>query len=185
MTLPPPSRSAAGGGMRGLAILAILMLTACGPEQAQVESAQANNVGAPVANAPILHESVGQQQLPPSQDEATQGNAATSPAPHPQTPQPERYRALGTEPFWAVTVKGSTAILERPDKPPASFAVSRNDDGRAVRFLGEGFTMTVAEGPCSDGMSDAIWSDQVSVAFGEGTLKGCGSDRHDPQDAPL
>lgn len=185
MTLPPPSRPAAGGGMRGLAIFAILLLSACGPEQAQVESAQADNADAPVANAPILNQSVGNQQLPPKPVETAQDGETASPAPHPQTPQPERYRALGTEPFWAVTVKGSTAILERPDKPPASFAVSRNDDGRAVRFLGEGFTMTVAEGPCSDGMSDAIWSDQVSVAFGEGTLKGCGGDRHDPQDAPL
>lgn len=37
--------------------------------------------------------------------------------------------------------------------------------------------MTVAPGPCSDGMSDAIWSDRVQIAFAEGTLKGCGGDR--------
>ncbi len=183
MTLPPPSRPAQSGGMRGLAILAILLLTACGPEQAQVENVREDNAAAPVAGAPILNQIVGNQQQ--QQAETAQGNETAPPALRTQTPQPSRYRALGTEPFWAVTVKGSTAILERPDKPPASFTVSRNDDGRAVRFLGEGFTMTVVEGPCSDGMSDAIWSDQVAIAFGEGTLKGCGGDRQDAQDAPL
>jgi uncharacterized membrane protein len=89
------------------------------------------------------------------------------------------YRAIGTEPFWAVTVKGSTAVLERPDRAPVRYAISRNDDPRAVRFLGEGFSMTVTEGPCSDGMSDAVWSDRVAVAFGEGTLNGCGGLRDD------
>ncbi|NYI22787.1 putative membrane protein [Sphingobium francense] len=91
----------------------------------------------------------------------------------------EDYRAIGTEPFWAVTVKGSTAVLERPDKAPVRYAITRNDDKRALRFLGEGFSMTVTEGPCSDGMSDALWSDRVAVAFGEGTLNGCGGLRDD------
>ena len=89
------------------------------------------------------------------------------------------YRAIGTESFWAVTVKGSTATLERPDRAPLRYAVSRNDDKRAIRYLGDGFSMTVTEGPCSDGMSDAVWSERVAVAFGEGTLNGCGGLRDD------
>jgi uncharacterized membrane protein len=52
-------------------------------------------------------------------------------------------------------------------------------DDRAIRYLGDGFAMTATEGPCSDGMSDAIWSDRVQIAFGEGTLKGCGGIRED------
>lgn len=90
-----------------------------------------------------------------------------------------RYRALGTEPFWSVTVKGSVATLERPDKAPQHFSVSRTDDGRAVRYLADGFAMAVTEGPCSDGMSDAHWADSVALSFGEGTLKGCGGVRED------
>ncbi|MCI4590733.1 membrane-like protein [Sphingobium sp. BYY-5] len=97
---------------------------------------------------------------------------------------PPDYRAIGTEPFWAVTVRGSVATLERPDKASVRFAVSRNDDGRAIRYLGDGFSMTLTEGPCSDGMSDTIWSDRVQVAFGEGTLKGCGGERDDGGYAP-
>ena len=90
-----------------------------------------------------------------------------------------RYRAVGTEPFWAVTVKGSMMTLERPSHPPLSLAVARTDDGRAIRYLGDGFAMVVTEGPCSDGMSDAVWADRVSVSFGDGTLKGCGGVRED------
>ncbi|MEC3912891.1 membrane-like protein [Sphingobium sp. CR2-8] len=97
-------------------------------------------------------------------------------------PDADRYSAIGTEPFWAVTVEGSTVTLERPDKPPLRFAVTRSDDVRAIRYLGAGFTMTLTEGPCGDGMSDAIWSDRVAIAFGEGTLKGCGGLREDMRD---
>ncbi|HUD91895.1 MAG TPA: membrane-like protein [Sphingobium sp.] len=94
-------------------------------------------------------------------------------------PAPPDYRAIGTEPFWAVTVRGSTATLERPDKPSVRYAVSRHDDAKAIRYLGEGFALTASEGPCSDGMSDSIWSDRVQLSFGEGTLKGCGGERDD------
>ena len=181
MILASPLGLASDGGMRGAAILAMLLLTACGSEPAQVDVVREDNSSAPVASAPIVNQTVGNEQQ--QRAETAQGDGKTVPAPDPKAPQPERYRALGTEPFWAVTVKGTTAILERPDKQPASFAVSRTDESRSLRFQGNGFTMTVTDGPCSDGMSDAIWSDQVSVAFGEGTLKGCGGDRQDPDDA--
>ena len=45
--------------------------------------------------------------------------------------------------------------------------------------ISDGFTMTVSEGPCSDGMSDAIWSDRVQIAFAQGVYKGCGGDREE------
>lgn len=95
----------------------------------------------------------------------------------PPRPAPPDYRAIGTEPFWAVTIRGATAILERPDKAPLRFAVRDHADDKAVRYQADGFAMTLTPGPCSDGMSDAIWSDRVQVAFGEGTLKGCGGER--------
>ena len=97
------------------------------------------------------------------------------------TPPPNRsepdYRAIGTEPFWAASIRGDKLVLERPDHPPRIFRVVRSDDRRAIRYGGEGFAMTVSEGPCGDGMSDAIWSDRVQIAYGDGTLKGCGGER--------
>ncbi|MEA3541797.1 MAG: membrane-like protein [Pseudomonadota bacterium] len=102
----------------------------------------------------------------------------TSPPP----PELAAYRAIGTEPFWAVTVRGDTATLERPDRAAVRYRVREEADAAALRFLGEGFSMTVSDGPCSDGMSDAIWSDRVQIAFGEGVLKGCGGARDEGRD---
>ena len=48
-----------------------------------------------------------------------------------------------------------------------------------ANVLADGFSMTVTDGPCSDGMSDAHWADRVALSFGEGTLKGCGGVRED------
>jgi len=94
------------------------------------------------------------------------------------------YRAIGTEPFWAVTVRGATATLERPDHPPVRFAVARDGEVQTIHYRGEGFAMTISEGPCSDGMSDALWSDRVAVAFGDGVLKGCGGERDEGPSEP-
>jgi uncharacterized membrane protein len=90
-----------------------------------------------------------------------------------------RYRAIGTEPFWAVTVHGATVDLERPDHTPFRFSITEDSDDKAIRYTGDGFTLTATEGPCNDGMSDAIWSDRVQIAFRDGTFKGCGGLRED------
>lgn len=111
-------------------------------------------------------------------------SSGTSGAARADADEAKRYRAIGTEPFWAVTIAGSTATLQRPDHPPAYFAVVKKEDDRAIRYNGDGFTLTVTEGPCSDGMSDAVWSDRVQVAFGGGTLKGCGGVRDDMREEP-
>ena len=98
----------------------------------------------------------------------------TSPAARPSPSDPD-YRAIGTEPFWAVTVQGRQATLERPGTPALIFTVAPDADG----YRGEGLSIMVTAGPCSDGMSYALWSDRVAIAFGEGVLKGCGGARED------
>lgn len=94
-------------------------------------------------------------------------------------PEATSYRALGTEPFWSVTVRQGRATLERPDRPPLTVAITLTQDPRALRYVGAGLTLLVTPGPCSDGMSDALYTDRAQVAFGEGTLKGCGGPRVD------
>ena len=162
--------------------VAVLLLVACGQKRA-TDGAR-NNSHAANIHASVIERKDAAVPVPSPRD--PQGPTAPSPEDRPQRtiapPQPSaetRYRALGTEPFWAVTVKGGLATLERPDKAPMRFSVTRQDDGRAVRYLGDGFSLTVTDGPCSDGMSDAAWSNHVAVAFGEGTLKGCGGERED------
>jgi uncharacterized membrane protein len=122
------------------------------------------NVAAPVVQPKIL------------KNDRFSVSRETPPAPATAPASPD-YRAIGTEPFWAVTVRGTTATLERPDHPPVRFAVVRRVEERVIRYRGEGFGLTISEGPCSDGMSDAVWRDRVAVAFGDGVLKGCGGER--------
>ena len=166
-----------------------LLVAGCGGEQ----EVPAANVAQPQASAPIIVENESANPIAGTVREAVSPSPEArtgQPAPSPVPGRPvfhssagEGYRAIGTEPFWAVTVKGNTATLERPDKAAIHYAVSRNGDGRAIRYLGDGFSMTVTEGPCNDGMSDAIWQDRVALAFGEGTLNGCGGSRME-QGAP-
>jgi uncharacterized membrane protein len=129
------------------------------------------NVAVPVAEPKIL------------KSERFSVSRETAPAPATAMPGHD-YRAIGTEPFWAVTVRGATATLERPDHPPVRFTVARDVEARTIRYRGEGFAMTISEGPCSDGMSDAVWRDRVAVAFGDGALKGCGGERDEGNTAP-
>ncbi|WP_150292196.1 membrane-like protein [Sphingobium estronivorans] len=157
-------------------------MTGCGSGEKDVP---VSNAARRQASVPIILPNQSVKQNTENVSEAVPRETAaphSAPSPAPERPAQGRYRAIGTEPFWAVTVKGSTATLERPDKAPVRFAVSRYNDGRTIRYLGGGFSMTLSEGPCSDGMSDAIWSDRVAIAFGEGTLDGCGGARDD-QDA--
>jgi uncharacterized membrane protein len=169
-----------------VALVLITLISGCGEgepvaNQAQNQARnQAQNQPAPQMAAPITHnetatETIVEDSSPPVVVRKPLVSRGTSTAQN----GPFDYRAIGTEPFWAVTVRGSTATLERPDRQSARFAVSRSDDAKAIRYVGDGFAMTLTEGPCSDGMSDAVWSDRVQIAFGEGTLKGCGGVRED------
>ena len=168
--------------MRDLQLVAtLLLLTACGHEKNATD--RSTRDGASIASMSITdRQDARNEAVTPISPPASAREPAPLPAPVETIPGSEaRYRAIGTEPFWAVTIKGEVATLERPDKAPVHFPVSRNADGRTIRYIGDGFSMTVSEGPCSDGMSDAVWSDHVAIAFGEGTLKGCGGDREDDE----
>ncbi|WP_298400058.1 membrane-like protein [Sphingobium sp.] len=161
-------------------LIPALLLSGCGqgdPVGNQALPKAAANVTAPINDSVPANRADAPVPAPPQPKSRFKPlvSRETS-APVPQRPD---YRAIGTEPFWAVTVHGSTAMLQRPDKPALRFAVSRTDDARAIRYLGDGFVLTATEGPCSDGMSDVLWSDRVQIAFGDGVLKGCGGERED------
>lgn len=167
--------------MRSLLVLTgICLLTGCSRDEraADFEKDKAVLAQSAIIDRHVLENSIAPSPAPGARPMPGRAEPVRLPVPIPPSSE-SRYRAIGTEPFWSVLVKGSTATLERPDKTPIHYTISRDDDGRAVRYLGDGFTMTATEGPCSDGMSDAVWSDRVTLAFGEGTLKGCGGVRED------
>lgn len=175
-TRPKPAR----GEKARLLLVTMLLLTGCNRRES-VSDRLRNDEG-PGAQAQIIRrpELANEAGAPHSAAPLPPHGSPPSPAMNTAPPSSEtRYRAMGTEPFWAITVKGSNLTLERPDHAPLHLPIARTDDGRAIRYLGDGLAMVVTEGPCSDGMSDAVWADRVSVAFGEGTFKGCGGVRED------
>lgn len=81
---------------------------------------------------------------------------------------------MGTEPFWSVSIRGNRLTFDEPGTNARTMNVSRQGKGDAVRYDGEGLAMTVRAGPCSDGMSDREYADQVQLTVGARTFKGCG-----------
>ncbi|MCC4232113.1 membrane-like protein [Sphingobium soli] len=166
--------------MRLAALLLLALSAGCGDEPRAVVNAagierEAEVVRAPITTEPAKSDNEGDRSTsvaPPAKPLVSRGTSA-------RDPSPPDYRAIGTEPFWAVTVRGATAVLERPDAPPLRYGVRQEMDSKSLRYLGDGFTMTISEGPCSDGMSDALWSDRVQIAFAQGVYKGCGGDREE------
>lgn len=166
--------------MRVIPVLLIAtLLGGCGKGDPATNQAQPKAV--PNVVAPINSSSPDNKtdDTPPAPRPVAKAKPLVSRETSPSRPTPPDYRAIGTEPFWGVTLRGSTVLLERPDHPPLRFAVRDQSDDRTIRLVGDGFTLTATEGPCSDGMSEAIWSDRVQIAFADGTLKGCGGMRED------
>jgi heat shock protein HslJ len=89
----------------------------------------------------------------------------------------ETYRALGTEPFWSLTIDSRTiryqpmegrVVTMRTPQPVSGF------NGR--RYVTHAITVRIAHVECSDGMSDRTYRDTVTVNVGGRTLKGCGGE---------
>lgn len=87
------------------------------------------------------------------------------------------YRAIGTEPFWSLTIGGGRMVYEAPghrriaiDMPQAQPFFS----GR--RYTSTAFMVEITPGPCSDGMSDRSYPDVVRITFPDrrAPLSGCG-----------
>lgn len=85
----------------------------------------------------------------------------------------------GTEPFWAIEIKGDAATYSNPEQPEGvAFTVARfagnNGLGLTGTLFAEPVTITLTPGQCSDGMSDRAFPYVATVALGEETLRGCG-----------
>jgi uncharacterized membrane protein len=93
--------------------------------------------------------------------------AAASPAPD--------YRALGTEPFWSLTIARGGMRLSEPGRPDAVMAtppLRRTSAGRC--YASRAVVVEIVRGACSDGMSDRRYPERVTVRWRGRVLKGCG-----------
>jgi heat shock protein HslJ len=99
----------------------------------------------------------------------------TPPTPAPAVGSAASYRAVGTEPFWSVTLadgrmRYDDASGARIDVPAPPARPSFNGE----RHVTERLTLDITHAPCSDGMSDRRYPDTVRVVADGRELKGCG-----------
>lgn len=86
------------------------------------------------------------------------------------------YKALGTEPFWALTITPQTMKFESPNlRAPVSVTTPRVIHG----FAGEIYqtrriNVNIVHKRCSDGMSDRTYPDTVQVTVDGTRYEGCG-----------
>jgi uncharacterized membrane protein len=144
-----------------LALIAPLALAACQPQDPD------GNAAPPPADA------LG-AQAPAASD------AATSVAAGGGMDISQPITALGTEPFWSLTITDGTKFkLSRPDQPdllaeaPGSAMSPGGATWVAKGAKGEQLTVMLKAGECSDGMSDRKYPMTAEVVLQGATLKGC------------
>ena len=96
----------------------------------------------------------------------------------------ETIHFLGTEPFWGGETSGDELTYTTPENIDGTTIAVRRFAGNSGIGLsgtleGEIFDMTVTEGTCSDGMSDATYPFTVTLRIGDEQRSGCAwTDRH-------
>jgi uncharacterized membrane protein len=91
---------------------------------------------------------------------------------------PERFTALGTEPFWAAKVDGARLTYSTPeDQAGRTITVTRQNEARVVviegKLDGRLLRLRIGAGPCSDGMSDVVYPFAVERTEGNAVHNGC------------
>lgn len=92
---------------------------------------------------------------------------------------PANFRALGTEPFWAIHVSDGRLRYMTPDDPQGQTLEytreqTERDEIAITALLGEQelvLSGRIAE--CSDGMSERIYPFSVTLRLGSQTMQGC------------
>ena len=101
--------------------------------------------------------------------------AIDQPLPLPASPAASSYKAVGTEPGWALTVRGATMTYQGDygsvkisEPTPAGFRPAPG------RYAGTRLKLTITPGPCSDGMSDLVYRQTVRLMADGKAAEGCG-----------
>jgi uncharacterized membrane protein len=91
---------------------------------------------------------------------------------------PERFSAVGTEPFWAAKVTGDRLTYMTPeDQGGQVVSITRTASGDKVELegtlAGQRLSLVITAGPCSDGMSDRVYPFSVRRRLGDDEQRGC------------
>jgi heat shock protein HslJ len=98
----------------------------------------------------------------------------------PDAQQPESkgqapYKAAGTEPFWGLMIANGDMTFQRagePDVRVSSYEARPSFNG--WRYVSDRLTADVTFTRCSDGMSDNVYKDTVTVIADGVEFRGCG-----------
>ncbi len=115
------------------------------------------------------------------------GLAACQTAPYPAEPYPApypaptagngEYRAIGTEPFWDLTIGERMTFTDRGNNLSVSEVAPPVQSGVAGEmFNGRRLRANVVHSRCNDGMSDRTYPDTVQVTVDGKLYRGCGAD---------
>jgi uncharacterized membrane protein len=110
------------------------------------------------------------------------GCATLSPAP---VEKGTSYRAVGTEPFWALELNGREMVFTEANAPGVRIVEAQP---RAIHgfagdiFQGRRINLNIVHGQrCSDGMSDRVYPDRVQLRVDARSFEGCGGEAVMPQ----
>ena len=111
------------------------------------------------------------KHLPPLLLIAAVSGCVTAPPPAPAL----AYHALGTEPFWSLTIDQRELVFTQPEAQP----VRQPRPKVIVGFAGEIYrtprlNVNIVHAKCSDGMSDRTYPDKVQVDVDGRRFEGCG-----------
>ncbi|MBL0924723.1 MAG: hypothetical protein IBJ12_09710 [Sphingomonadaceae bacterium] len=97
----------------------------------------------------------------------------TVPEADPAGPAP--YKAAGTEPFWGLSIETSGMTFSRAGE--RDVRVSGHEARPSFngwRYVSDRIIADITFVQCSDGMSDNVYKDSVTVIVDGKTYKGCG-----------
>ncbi|MBA3666102.1 MAG: META domain-containing protein [Sphingomonas sp.] len=100
------------------------------------------------------------------------------PQPYPPQPYPGQqgnYRAIGTEPFWDLTIGRDMIFTDRGTNLTVTERTPPVRNGYAGEiYQGRRINVNIVHSRCSDGMSDRTYPDQVQVRVDGRDYRGCG-----------
>lgn len=86
----------------------------------------------------------------------------------------EPYRALGTEPFWSITLANGRLTYDSPEGGFSVPAPRGEELGDGRIWETRRITLQISHGECSDGMSDNRYPQIVRAVVDGRELRGCG-----------
>ena len=114
----------------------------------------------------------------PAPSSASSSAPGTEPHTAPATALPLAFIAFGNEPFWTVRVDGQQLHWNSPDNMEGIDFTAQAEALDAQRRYhgqldGQAVSLTLSDGPCSDGMSDQVHPWRVSWSIDGRVLEGC------------